>query len=406
MNRLTHLLVITLLLCIPALTYAQDDNDDEKENPSKYLVGAVPEKDGKVVFSQEMLLPGLSKDQVYDQMLSWMEKRLKKNKNKSRVVYADKSKGMIAGTGEEYIVFKSTSLSLDRTLVNYQLTATCETGKCLLEIEKIRYVYQEKEKFTAEEWITDQNALNKDKSKLVRGLSKFRVKTVDFADALFTNAQTAMGAAPAVAQTAAPAATIAAVQVATAKPDVSSIPAVTANTPAASGTTSLNGYKAIAPDKIPGNIIKMLSEDWMLITAGNNSQFNMMTASWGGLGFLYEKPVTYCFINPTRYTYQLMEKNDTYTLSFYTEAYRNALQYCGSNSGKDTDKVKGAGLTPITTPLGSKAFSEAWLIIECRKLVSQSLTPEAINNNELQQKWMGKQLHKMYIGEIINVWVK
>ena len=43
MNRLTHLLVITLLLCIPALTYAQDDNDDEKENPSKYLVGAVPE---------------------------------------------------------------------------------------------------------------------------------------------------------------------------------------------------------------------------------------------------------------------------------------------------------------------------------------------------------------------------
>ena len=101
-----------------------------------------------------------------------------------------------------------------------------------------------------------------------------------------------------------------------------------------------------------------------------------------------------------------MEKNDTDTLSFYTEAYLNALQYCGSNSGKDTDKVKGAGLTPITTPLGSKAFSEAWLIIECRKLVSQSLTPEAINNNELQQKWMGKQLHKMYIGEIINVWVK
>ena len=406
MNRLTHLLVITLLLCIPTLTYAQDDNDDEKDNLSKYLVGAVPEIDGKVVFSKEMLLPGLSKDQVYDQMLSWMEKRLKKNKNKSRVVYADKSKGTIAGTGEEYIIFKSTSLSLDRTLVNYQLTATCETGKCLLEIEKIRYVYQEKEKFTAEEWITDQNALNKDKSKLVRGLSKFRIKTVDFADALLTNAQTAMGAAPTVAQTAAPAATAAAVQVATAKPDVSSIPAVTANTPAASGTASLNGYKAIAPDKIPGNIIKMLSEDWMLITAGNNSQFNMMTASWGGLGFLYEKPVTYCFINPTRYTYQLMEKNDTYTLSFYTEAYRNALQYCGSNSGKDTDKVKGAGLTPITTPLGSKAFSEAWLIIECRKLVSQSLTPEAINNNELQQKWMGKQLHKMYIGEIINVWVK
>ena len=135
--------------------------------------------------------------------------------------------------------------------MNYQLTATCETGKCLLEIEKDTLRLSGKRKVTAEEWITDQNALNKDKSKLVRGLSKFRIKTVDFADALFTNAQTAMGAAPAVAQTAAPAATAAAVQVATVKPDVSSIPAVTANTPAASGTASLNGYKAIAPDKIP-----------------------------------------------------------------------------------------------------------------------------------------------------------
>ena len=149
----------------------------------------------------------------------------------------------------------------------------------------------------------------------------------------------------------------------------------------------------------------MLSENWMLITAGNDNQFNMMTASWGGLGHVYNKPVAFCYINPTRHTFRLMENHDTYTLSFYTETYRDALQYCGSHSGQNEDKVKGSGLTPITTPSGSKAFSEAWMIIECRKLVAQPFTPEAIYNSADKAKW-GKDLHKMYIGEILNVWVK
>ena len=142
----------------------------------------------------------------------------------------------------------------------------------------------------------------------------------------------------------------------------------------------------------------------MLITAGNDAQYNMMTASWGGAGVFWGKPAVTCY-NPTRYTYQLMENNDTYTLSFYTETYRDILNYCGTNSGRDKDKVKEAGLTPITTPSGSKAFSEAWMIIECRKMVSQSLIPEALHDSQAKEKW-GTQLHKMYIGEILNVWVK
>ncbi|WP_321330816.1 DUF4468 domain-containing protein [uncultured Bacteroides sp.] len=405
MNKLTYLLAL-FLFCLPVAMHAQDDQDDDdnqKTDISKYLVGAVPEKDGKVVFSQEISLPGMSKEQVFDKTLAWMEKRLKKNKNTSRVVYSDKEKGMIAGLAEEYIVFKSTALSLDRTLVDYQITATCQTGKCLMDIERIHYTYQEKEKFTAEDWIADNVALNKKQTKLVRGLSKFRIKTVDFATELLAGAQTALGGATAAA--AQPAAVT--YTTATTRPDVSTIPAIAISPEAsASVAVDLPGYKQIAPNKIPGNIIKMLSEDWMLITAGNNEKFNMMTASWGGLGVLFDKPVMFCFINPTRYTYQLMETNDTYTLTFYTEAYRSALNYCGTNSGKNTDKVKGSGLTPITTPTGSKAFAEAWLIIECRKLVSQSLTPEAVSNKNIKEQWTGKQMHKMFIGEIINVWVK
>ena len=409
MKKLTLLFI--LFACLPVCLFAQD-----KDN-SKYLAGAVPEVDGKVVFQKEFDLTGASQDAIFDRMLGWATKRMEENKNNSRIVFSDKAKGSIAAIGEEYIVFSSSALSLDRTVVHYQLTITCQPGKCLIEIEKIRYIYQEKERYTAEEWITDAVALNKTKTKMVRGLAKFRTKTVDFANNMFDSAQAALGIAkakpvvvevePLVATpltgTQVPQQTVAPVIVQS--DDVVIDHEIQMQVPLAN-FASIMGYKQIAPDKIPGNIIKMLNDDWMLITAGTKDKFNMMTASWGGMGVLYGKPTFTCFINPTRYTYQLMEKNDTYTLTFYTEAYREALKYCGTASGKDADKVKGSGLSPITTPEGSQAFSEAWLIIECRKLVSQSITPEAISNEEVKDQWAGKQLHKMYIGEIINVWVK
>lgn len=390
-------LLVLFIFCLPVMIQAQED---ENENSKNYLVGAVPEIDGKVVFSKEFNLPNYSKDQAFDKVMSWMEKRLKKNNNKSRVVYSDKEKGIIVGSGEEYLVFKSSSLSLDRAVIKYQMIATCMPGKCIMNIERIFYDYENDKKIPAELQISDKEVLNKDKTKILRGYAKFRIKTVDFVDDTFAQLQTAIGAKPIAAQVAEAAPSVAA------KPDVSSIPAISVSNEITSATNEMSGYKKIAPDKIPGNIIKMLSEDWMLITAGDKDKFNMMTASWGGLGFLYEKPVAFCFINPTRYTYQLMENKDTYTLTFYTEAYRDALKYCGSKSGKDTDKVKGSGLTPITTPGGSKAFSQAWLIIECRKMVAQSLQAESISDKSLKENWTGKQMHKMYIGEIINVWVK
>ena len=142
MNRLTQLFFVLFLLCLPVSVMAQKDKNDD----SKYLAGAVPEVDGKVVFSKEFNIPGMSQDEIFDRMMKWMETRLKENKNQgSRVAYSDKEKGIIAGVGEEWIVFKSSALSLDRTWVNYQITVTCKPEKCFMEVEKIRFTYGENE---------------------------------------------------------------------------------------------------------------------------------------------------------------------------------------------------------------------------------------------------------------------
>ncbi len=381
---------LLLVFCfLPMFAWAQE------EDQSKYMAGAVPEENGKVVFSQTINAPHLSKDQIFDAILTWANTRFKTDKgNWGMVAYSNKEEGQIACYGNEYLVFADKTFALDRARINYRMNFICSAGKCDVTVTNIIYVYPEatKERLAAEDWITDKQALSKDQTKLIRRLAKFRIKTIDLVEELHEGALKSLNLPKAVVVTQSEPTAVAPTQA------VASI----STTPG----EALQGYKRIAPDKIPGNFIKMLSEDWMLITAGNDQQFNPMTASWGGIGYLYNKPVTYCFVNPARYTYNLIDKGDTYTLTFYTETYREALNYCGHKSGRDKAKVKEAGLTPITTPSGSKAFSEAWMIIECRKMLSQPLDVDGFSDPELKKQWTGKTMHKLFIGEILNVWVK
>lgn len=143
MNRLTQLFVL-FLLCLPVSVMAQKDKNDD----SKYLAGAVPEVDGKVVFSKEFNIPGMSQDEIFDRMMKWMETRLKRTNQGSRVAYSDKEKGIIAGVGEEWIVFKSSALSLDRTWVNYQITVTCKPESVLWRWKNTFHLWRKREVYS------------------------------------------------------------------------------------------------------------------------------------------------------------------------------------------------------------------------------------------------------------------
>lgn len=398
-----RILLFFVMALLPYLSFAQKQTEDQ----SRYLAGAVPVVDGKVVFSKDYNVPSLSKNDIYEKGMAWMESVLNHNFQSSRMLIVDQEKGYLLGMNERYLIFKSSFISVDRATVNYVIRLDASDGLCKASVQKIKYTYpgqnDKPDKFLAEEWITDEEALNKDKTKLAFTSGKFRMKTIDMVDSLFVSLGNALGT-QGTASSAAPAAQTTAqqpVQQTTAAQTVVPVTAAVASIP-----SDMAGYKKIDPESIPGNIIKMISKDWMLITAGNSSDFNMMTASWGGIGFLYNKPVAFCFVNPARYTYKYMESGDTYTLTFFTENYRSALEYCGSVSGRDTDKVKGSGLTPITLPGGGEAFSEAWLIIECRKFVSQSISLDSIHDETEKEKRSTNAMHKMYIGEIINVYVK
>ena len=151
------------------------------------------------------------------------------------------------------------------------------------------------------------------------------------------------------------------------------------------------------------NPFEKVNKQWMLITAGDEKGFNTMTASWGGLGVIWQKPVATVYLRPQRYTKEFVDKNEYFTVSFYGEAHRKALQLCGTLSGRDTDKTAQAGLTPYFVD-GTAAFAEAELILVCRKLYQQELRPELFTDAGLEQAmYPEKDYHTMYIGEIVKV---
>lgn len=155
------------------------------------------------------------------------------------------------------------------------------------------------------------------------------------------------------------------------------------------------------------NAIKIISKDWFLISAGSlDSGFNMMTASWGGMGYIYNKPVTFIFISPQRYTFQFTEREEYFVLTFYEEEYREILKKMGTVSGRDFDKINNSGLTPIKTENGSVGFKEARIIIECKKFYEAGLLKDGFKDQKLVEKKNNAELHKMYVGEIVNVWIK
>jgi len=157
----------------------------------------------------------------------------------------------------------------------------------------------------------------------------------------------------------------------------------------------------ISPEDLSDNVFKLIGSDWMLITAGTLSSYNTMTASWGAMGVLWNRNVCFCFLRPGRYTRTFIEKNKIFTLSFFEKEYRDALNLCGTKSGRDTDKAKEAGITPVKSPTGSVFFSEARLMIECRKIYFANIDPKNFVDTGIAANYPGKDYHRMYAGEII-----
>ncbi len=186
--------ILLLLLCVPMLAFAKEKRDD-----SKYLAGAVPEVNGQVLFQQTFAVKDKNKQEIYTVMKNYIRQMTQEEiqMRGTKMAMEDSLEGTVVGRFEEWMTFKKKPFVWDRTRFRYLLTAECSDGKCHMTLTQISYYYEEDNEgyngrtYRAEEWINDANALNKAKTKLLWGSAKFRRKTVDRVEEIFTGARDA-----------------------------------------------------------------------------------------------------------------------------------------------------------------------------------------------------------------------
>lgn len=168
----------------------------------------------------------------------------------------------------------------------------------------------------------------------------------------------------------------------------------------------MSEFNEVDISELTFNPFTKISKDWMLVTAGDEKKNNTMTASWGGLGVLWNKNVSFVFIRPQRYTLEFVEQQDCYSLSFFDETYKQALSFCGSKSGRDVDKVKETGLTPVYEE-AAPYFAQAKMVFICRKMYKQNIDPACMLEADIDSaNYPNKDYHKMFIGAIEKVLIR
>ncbi len=147
--------------------------------------------------------------------------------------------------------------------------------------------------------------------------------------------------------------------------------------------------------------VKMISDEWALLTAGNEQGFNTMTVSWGGIGELWGKDVAFVFVRPQRYTKDFIEREGMMTLSFFGGEYKKEMGICGKKSGRDIDKFKETGLTPAFTD-GTVYVKEAKHVLVLKALAIADMKPDDILEKEIiPDCYQNGDFHKVYICEIV-----
>ena len=168
--------------------------------------------------------------------------------------------------------------------------------------------------------------------------------------------------------------------------------------------------KEITAKELELNPITAISEEWMLITAGTESNYNTMTASWGHIGSIWGRSsfgmgTAICYVRPQRYTREFIDREAYYTLTFFPPEYKEKLAYLGSHSGRDEDKVGKMGLTPVFED-GYTYFAEASLVLVCRKLYQAPIVEEGfVDKSIVESVYPTKDFHDLYIGEIVKILV-
>ncbi|MFV0440872.1 MAG: flavin reductase [Lachnospirales bacterium] len=165
-------------------------------------------------------------------------------------------------------------------------------------------------------------------------------------------------------------------------------------------------FKKIDINNYTFNPFTKISKEWLLVTAEKEGVANTLTASWGGVGHIWNKNVVYIFIRESRYTKEFLDSSDTFSLTFFDDKYKTDLSYLGTVSGRDEKKIEKVGFN-VSHIDNTPYFDEAKEVFICKKLSKHFIAKDGMIDETIVPKcYSNNDYHYMYVGEIIDIYTK
>ena len=155
-----------------------------------------------------------------------------------------------------------------------------------------------------------------------------------------------------------------------------------------------------------GNAMSNLSKNGAFLTVKSvDGTVNTMTISWGYVGFCWNKPHFITLVRPQRYTHELIEKADGFTISIpYEGKMKKALAICGSKSGREVDKealaeIQFAPAKTVESPIVEKCDHYYECKIRYKDVFKEQNLPE-----DVIKSYYDGDYHDFYFGEIVETY--
>jgi flavin reductase (DIM6/NTAB) family NADH-FMN oxidoreductase RutF len=144
------------------------------------------------------------------------------------------------------------------------------------------------------------------------------------------------------------------------------------------------------------------------LTVKNGDKVNTMTISWGSIGYEWARPTFTVMIRQSRYTHELIENSDEFTVSIpLSDELKNALAICGTKSGRDCDKMSEANISLREAKMTkTPVISGNSLHYECKIVFKQHMDSKCIHGDILNSSYKNGDLHTIYYGEILECYVE
>ena len=150
--------------------------------------------------------------------------------------------------------------------------------------------------------------------------------------------------------------------------------------------------------------LNALNSGLLLVSADKEGRPNVMTIGWGSIGVIWGRPMFVVMVRPSRFTYGLIEQSGEFTVNLPPRELAETVAFCGSVSGRDHDKFKERGLTPVAArSVKSPLIEECLVHYECRVVHKNDVLPQELFADIVSEFYPGGDFHRVYFGEILRV---